>query len=123
MIIKSQFQFLTLFLSLLLSACSPHPGSGIWVPLDDRDATYSKLVVLFEGRAELFRPGRDEHQYRCFWGGTGSDSIRMECISADNETDKPLFTFRVVADGTGELMDSGQTIGFFRRTDEKPTKQ
>ena len=123
MIIKSRQLFLTLFPSLLLSACSPHPGSGIWVPLDDREAPYAKLEVLFEGRAELFVPDREEHLYRCFWGGAGANSIQMECVSADNETVKPSFTFRVAADGTGELIESGQTIAFFRRTDEKPTRQ
>lgn len=123
MIIKSRLPFLTLFSCLLLSGCSPHPGSGIWLPLDDREAPYSKLEVLFEGRAELFVTGRAEHQYRCFWGGTGANSIRMECVSADNDAIKLQFDFRVAADGTGELIESGQTIGFFRRTDEKPTRE
>ncbi len=93
------------------------------MPLDDREAPYAKLEVLFEGRAELFVPDREEHLYRCFWGGAGANSIQMECVSADNETVKPSFTFRVAADGTGELIESGQTIAFFRRTDEKPTRQ
>ncbi|MEN8180886.1 MAG: hypothetical protein ABFS39_20035 [Pseudomonadota bacterium] len=119
MSIKSQRLLLTLFSSLLLSACSPYPGSGIWVPLDDREVLYSKLDVLFDGRAELFAPGRAEHLYRCFWSGMGSKSIRMECILADDENVKPLFTFQVAEDGTGELLESGQTIGLFRRRDKQ----
>ena len=115
--------FIVCLSSLLLSACSPHPGSGIWVPLDDSEAPYTRLEVLFEGRAELFAPGREGHLYRCFWGGTDADSIRLDCISADDEAVKPVFTFRVAADGTGELIASGESIGFFQRTEEKPTRE
>ena len=123
MIIKTRRLFLTLFYMLLLAACSPHPGSGIWLPLDDRDNPYTRLEVLFEGRAELFVSGREAHLYRCFWGGINSDSLRMDCVSADDEAVKPAFTFRVAADGTGELIEAGESRGFFRRTDEKPTRE
>lgn len=115
--------FLTLLATLSLAACSPHPGSGIWVPAEGSDAAYAKLEVLFEGQAELFVPGREEHLYRCFWGGAAKDAIRMECVSADNESDKPVFLFQVAPDGVGQLSMDGKPVGLFTRTNDKPTRQ
>ena len=123
LIIKTSLWLLILIISLLLSGCSPHPGSGIWVPVDKDVSLYSKVVVLFDGRAELFIPGREEHMYRCFWGGVSSDSIRMECVSADDEAITPIFTLQVVIGGRGELLESGQIVGYFRRTEEKPIRE
>lgn len=122
LIIKTRLLFLSLILFVLLSGCSPHPGSGIWVPMDKGESRYSKVEVLFDGRAELFVPGREDHLYRCFWGGVSSESIRMECVSADDDAIKPIFKLQVAADGRGELLESEKTVGYFRRTEEKPIR-
>ena len=66
MIIKRRRSLLSLFFILLLAACSPHPGSGIWLSVDDT-GPYGKLAILFEGQAELYPVGRKAYRYRCFW--------------------------------------------------------
>lgn len=122
MIIKRRRSLLSLFFILLLAACSPHPGSGIWLSVDDT-GPYGKLAILFEGQAELYPVGRKAYRYRCFWAGLSADSLRMDCVSADDPAQKARFEFRVLADGSGELLESGRSLGHFHRTDEKPTRQ
>ncbi len=123
MIIKTKYLFLTLLTSILFAGCSVHPGSGIWVPAEGSESPYSRVEVLFEGRAELFVTGRKEHLFRCFWGGTTADSIHMDCISADDETLKPVFTLQVSADGTAKLSEAGKNLGLFQRTEKIPTRK
>ncbi|RLJ18026.1 hypothetical protein DJ031_12005 [bacterium endosymbiont of Escarpia laminata] len=79
--------------------------------------------MLFEGRAELFVADREEHLFRCFWGGTTANTISMDCISADDATQKPLFTLQVAADGTGKLSEAGKNLGLFQRTEQRPTRE
>ncbi|WP_177418448.1 hypothetical protein [endosymbiont of Lamellibrachia barhami] len=123
MIIKTKCLFLTLLTSILLVGCSAHPGSGIWLPAEGSESPYSRIEVLFEGRAELFVAGREAHLFRCFWSGTTADSIHMDCISADDETQKPVFTLQVSADGTARLSEAGKKLGLFQRTEQIPTRK
>jgi len=122
-IIKTKYLFLTLLSSILLVGCSAHPGSGIWVPAEGNESPYSRIEVLFEGRAELFVSGRKEHLFRCFWSGTTADSIHMDCISADDETQKTVFILQVTADGAAKLTEAGKNLGLFQRTEQVPTRK
>ncbi|EGV50675.1 hypothetical protein [Candidatus Endoriftia persephone] len=121
LIIKNKSHLLILLSSALLVACSAHPGAGIWVPMDESDTLYSKIAVTFEGRAELFVADRETHLLRCFWGGITANSISMDCISADDESEKHLFTLQVSDDGIGMLSEADKTLGLFRRTNENPS--
>jgi hypothetical protein len=96
---------------LLLQGCSPHPGAGSWVPAENSDSPFSEIMVDFNGRVEIFVPQREGHIYRCFWGGISSDTLAFDCISADDETIKPQYTFKVIQDGVAELLESTKPMG------------
>ncbi|MCG8426872.1 MAG: hypothetical protein MI754_05895 [Chromatiales bacterium] len=91
-----------LLLSVLLTAgCSSHPGAGTWTA--EGQVEINKVVVTFEGRAQLFSAGREEPLWRCFWSGQSRRNIAMECIYAvDNETEA-MFSLETTAPGKANL--------------------
>ncbi len=105
---------LSLLALLALSGCSPHPGAGSWSPIENSGAPFSEIVVDFNGRALLFVPQREEHLYRCFWAGRSSDTLSFDCISADDETLKPQYTFNVSQNGEAELLQATKSMGQYR---------
>ena len=65
-----------------LAGCSPHPGSGSWLSESGDGDGLARLVVQFDGKAELFRADREAAAYRCFWAGDGKRTLRMRCANA-----------------------------------------
>ncbi|MCF6280665.1 MAG: hypothetical protein L3J28_00390 [Candidatus Polarisedimenticolaceae bacterium] len=104
---------LTLLSLFLLQGCSPHPGAGSWLPAENSDAPFSEITVDFNGRVEIFVPQREGHIYRCFWAGIDSNTLKFDCISADDETLKPQYTFRVTERGVAELLEANKSMGHY----------
>ena len=104
--------------SLALSGCSPHPGTGTWLPVEGGTTEFSRITVNFNGRAELYTPGSEKEALRCFWGGESSESMQMQCSLAANTDVEYTYRFRVNQSGEAELVLSGQTIGTFYRKPE-----
>ncbi|GAB4346947.1 MAG: hypothetical protein Kow006_06060 [Gammaproteobacteria bacterium] len=101
--------------ALLLSACSPHPGSGEWVADPQEPDNYSRLKVEFDGKAFLFVPGREEHLVRCFWAGADKQTINMDCMVNDPSERRIAYQLRVVSDTRSELREAGIVLARFRR--------
>ncbi|HHH39844.1 MAG TPA: hypothetical protein ENK50_09750 [Sedimenticola sp.] len=105
----------TLVLSLVLSGCGPHPGAGDWIAEGEPVAGYQRLEVNFDGRAEFFAPGSEQAALRCFWAGDSASSIRLDCISAADDSTETRYGFRVLdKGGAGELLLDGKVLGRFR---------
>ena len=100
--------------AILISACSAHPSSGVWIA-SDQAAHFSRIAVEFDGKAELFIPDRENYLYRCFWSGRDATSIRLQCSSADNEQDNPEYLLSVGQDGMAELSLQGDSLGRYSR--------
>lgn len=109
---------LAVALTLLLTGCGPHPGSGAWLADPEPVAGYQRLKVEFDGRAEFFRPGEEGAALRCFWAGDSANSIQMDCISAGDDASKFLYAFRVLDDGRAELLMDGKVLGQFRSSEQ-----
>lgn len=108
-------------LVLMLAACSPHPGSGVWLPSGENNSGYSKMVVQFDGRVEFFATDKTDAIARCFWAGEDGQNLSMDCVMADNS--EMTFVYYLEVDGskkTAELKKSGELIGAFSRTDLNP---
>ena len=118
MIIKYTYLSFLIVTTLLLYGCAPHPGTGTWVPIAEVDTVYSRIAVEFNGQAELFIPGREEHLIRCFWSGESANSISMDCISADDTEIKYTILLQVADDGVGELLQNGAVVGRFSKEEE-----
>ena len=110
---------LTLCALIGLQGCSPHPGSGSWVPVENSETIFSLVTIDFNGRAELFIPKRDDHLYRCFWAGQDSKTLSLDCIAADDDTLKPQLLFRISQEGVADLLEADKLLGQFKRSDDQ----
>jgi hypothetical protein len=52
-LMKFHYSLFLFSIALLLSACRPHPAAGVWKTTADNDYGITKLVVVFEGRADF----------------------------------------------------------------------
>jgi hypothetical protein len=116
---KARALSLIMALVFSLSACSPHPGSGAWVPVGENSSGFSRLVVHFEGRAELFKPGVEGDALRCFWGGESGNSIFLDCSLAENAEVKVRYGLEVDEDGRAALTHMGRQVATLVRQDVK----
>lgn len=108
-----------LLAALLLQSCSPHPGAGSWVPIESSNAPFSEISVSFNGQVELFVPQREGHAYRCFWAGTSSDTLNFDCISADDETVKPQYSFKIAQNGVAKLFEATTPLGEYQHSKDQ----
>lgn len=100
---------------LTLSACSPHPSSGEWLPVADNPSGFSRIDVQFEGRADFYQEGQEEAVRRCFWGGASQTTARMTCVVAADTEREETYLLSVGKDGRAELSLNGNSLGFFVR--------
>ncbi|PLY12215.1 MAG: hypothetical protein C0631_17705 [Sedimenticola sp.] len=113
--------FLTVLplLAIILSACSPHPASGTWTAPGASNDGINKVVVMYEGRAELFSPASEEALWRCFWGGKSKQNIAMECVFAANTDIESRFTLDTQGGDKATLRKAGEFVAEFSKTAEQ----
>ena len=99
----------------LLVGCSPHPGSGTWVATGENEMGFSRLVVQFEGRAEVFASGQEKEMLRCFWAGESAQSIRLGCASVQDADTKLSYSLALTGTDRAQLLQSGNGVAEFRR--------
>jgi hypothetical protein len=103
------------FALLSLSGCTPHPGSGGWLPLQPNEGNFSRLLVQFDGRAELYRENVEGAVYRCFWAGDSKHALGMRCADAANADIEVRYRLEIAGDGTAGLYQSSRLISRFRK--------
>jgi len=120
-------------LTLLLTACSPHPGSGNWQTTgeDNPDVikAFVRLEVSYEGRTNIYaeregdRTGLNQAIRRCFWRGKDAKTIVMTCVQANNTDIEESYQLRVGPDNKlAELIKDEQIVGRFVR-EERPDRE
>lgn len=109
---------LVLLLGGGLAGCSGHPGAGSWESVGPADAPFSKLIVHFEGRAELFDAKSGAESYHCFWGGKSAREIQLDCTTPQNTETRIGFILQVGEDGVARLLKDNVAIAEFRRLAE-----
>jgi hypothetical protein len=100
-----------------LAGCSPHPGAGNWAAADPA-TPFAKLLVHFEGRAELVDAASGAESHHCFWGAKNDGEIQLDCTTPEDTETRIRFNLRVEGDGTAQLFRDEALIGRFRRTPE-----
>ncbi len=117
------FSALVIFLSLFLSACSPHPATGVWKATGDNELGVDRLVAGFEGRVEFTTSKLDNAVWHCFWGAPDKKVLELTCTPSTNPDQKRAFTLSVNDAGLGELRDVDNTklLATFTRLDEDPS--
>lgn len=118
---KTSLSLLLLTFTLLLSACAPHPGAGVWTTTEDNDYGISKLVIAFEGRAEFVTSKLDNAIWHCFWGATGKQEVSLDCKSSADPEQKDRYILTINDQGLAELRHQSQLVAIFTRQDENPS--
>lgn len=116
-------------LSYLLTACTPHPGTGNWMTTGEENPSFIKefarLDVDLEGRTDFFSTTAGQQSAaddpssalrRCFWRGQDAQTILMTCVVASNTDIEESYLLQVNPDnGIAELIKDDVVIGRFAR--------
>ncbi len=117
-----QSRFL-LFISsiLLLTACSRHPGTGVWITDTDNLLGIKKLVVGFEGRAKFVSTKPEKADWHCFWRGSKEKELLLDCSASTNPDKKQSYFLTINDQGMAEFRNDSSLLATFTRTDENPS--
>ena len=117
------FSACVISLSLFLSACSPHPATGVWKATGDNQLGIDRLVAGFEGRVEFTTTKLDNALWHCFWGAPDKKKLELDCTPSTNTDKKRSFILSVNDAGLAELRDVDDTklLATFTRLDEDPS--
>lgn len=107
--------------ALLLSACSPHPGTGVWQANGQNEQGIDKLIVSFNGRAEFSTTVPQAARWHCFWAGIDKQQIELNCTPSTNPDDKQIFVLTAMQAGQAQLMQQNKTLATLTLLDEDPT--
>ncbi len=118
---KLNYSLFLLGISLLLSACSPHPAAGVWKTTEDNAYGITKLVVSFEGRADFVTRKQDNATWHCFWTVSGQQEANLDCTSSLNPEQEESFLLTINDQGMAELRHKSLLVGTFSRQDENPS--
>ena len=110
-----------IFISLFLSACSPHPATGVWKATTDNKLGINRLVVGFEGRAEFKTSKLDNANWHCFWAAPDKKQLEFDCTPSTNPDEKRTFVLSVNDKGLAEMKEEGALLATFTRVDENPS--
>ena len=109
--------------ALFLTACTPHPGAGVWKAAADNDYGISRLVVNFEGWASFTTSKLGNATWHCFWAATDKQEATLNCTSSLNTEQKEVFILTVNDQGLAELQHKSKLVGVFTRQDENPSSK
>ena len=109
-------------LSFFLSACSPHPATGVWKAIGENQYGIDRLVVGFEGKAEFVTKKLDNAVWHCFWAVSDKkEQLNLDCAASTNSKSKKQFVLRVNDQGFSEMIEDGKVLAIFDRLDENPS--
>ena len=117
---KTFHSLLLITFILLISACSPHPVSGVWKTTENNDYGITKLIVSFGGKAEFITPKLDNATWHCFWGATEKQQANLDCTPSTNPDDEQKFTITINAQGFAELTHNSKLIATLTQQNENP---
>lgn len=107
--------------SFLLTACSPHPATGVWKTTGDNVLGIDRIVVGFEGRAEFITKKQDNSVWHCFWGVSDEKQLSFDCTPSTNPEQKKSFVLGINDEGLAELRENAKLLATFTRSDENPS--
>lgn len=113
---KSRKPVYLLFLSLnliFISACSPHSASGTWVASEDNQANYSKILIHFDDKLEIYAQDAVKPVQYCGWSAISKQTIEMECMSSEDQKEMDIYQLNIIDKMNAELTYEGKVIAKF----------
>ena len=105
----------------LLTACNPHPTSGVWKASADNDYGIDKLIVAFDGKANFTTTKLDNAEWHCFWSTSSKIKTDLKCTPSTNPDQEERYTLTINDQGLVELKHDDKKITSFIRLDENPS--
>lgn len=119
----NRYSLIFIFVALL-TACSPHPTSGVWKATEDNELGITRLVASFDGRAEFTTSKLENAVWHCFWSISDKTALSLNCTPSTNPDHKRIFSLSINDQNLAELRDgNGQAkiLATFIRLDENPS--
>ncbi len=110
----------TFILILLLSACSPHPATGVWKTATDNEYGISRLVVAFDGKAEFISTKLDSANWHCFWAAKAKYEVELDCTPSTDTLTKERFVLKINEQGLAEFAHKFRSMIVFEPVNENP---
>ena len=98
------------FSLLLISACTPHPGAGIWMSSTTNDEHITKVSVFFEPTVKIYSSDTEQAILECGWWALNKTDIEMECVHLPNTETKVKYQLNVVEKDKAELFKQGKLV-------------
>ena len=117
---KPVFSIILAMTVLAVVSCSPNPASGVWQATDSNNLDISKMVIAFDGRADLYSEQGGGTIWRCFWAAKSTQETVMDCTPSTDPDHKVSFVVTVNDNGMAELVQDSKSLGSFRRLNENP---
>lgn len=116
------YRFYLLIISSLffLTACSPHPSTGVWEAESENELGLSKLIVAFEGKAEFKSSKPVEANWHCFWGKLDGQTLELDCTPSINTDQARKFIVVSKDKLNAEFRENGKLIAKLKRIDANP---
>ena len=119
--IKFRHLILPLFSLLALTACSPHPGTGVWQASGDNELGFSTLIVAFESKAEFTSMKPVEAKWHCFWSKKTDQSLSLDCTPSTNIDQARKFSIIAKDKMNAEFREGDKLIANLKRIDADPS--
>lgn len=101
--------------ALLISACSPHPGSATWLAIADQPTPFTKIAVHYDGKADIYSDSQADAVRRCFWSASSAQAIDLHCVDTGNTEHEENYRLTVNNTDTAVLTQSNTLIARFYR--------
>ena len=121
MCMKFFYGLLLVTFTVFISACSPHPASGVWEATQDNDYGISRLTMSFDGKAEFVTTKLNDTNWHCFWSATGKKQANLDCNPSTELEQKKNFVLNVNDQGVAELTHDSRLMGTFKLLNENPS--
>jgi hypothetical protein len=108
-------------MSFLITACSPHPASGVWESIEDNDYGIETVVMSFSGRANFTARKLDNVTWHCFWSAKSKQEAELTCTPSTDTEKEEIFTLTINDQGLGELKRDSKLITLLTLLDENPS--
>ncbi len=105
---------------LILSACSPHSGTGYWQTQGSNSLNISSINITFEGTADFYTQGKKEAIYRCFWSAATEKSMRLQCVNANDVSKEDIYLFMNLDKKNAQLLLNDKIVAQFSRIEQPP---
>jgi len=110
-----------LITTFFISACSPHPASGVWKSLEDNDYGIKDLIVSFDGRANFTSLKSENATWHCFWNSTNKQEAELRCTPSTDPDREEQFILTINDQGLAELRHDARLITLLTLQDENPS--